>query len=643
MDHPLRPIVAAWLKKIELAMEYKKRHFGDDAEESMRYFDGYDGFYDRANLGKCKGFSWSGAVDQEPPTVTFGVQLNKVAELVSLYGPVLYHKNPVRQVNPRKFPKLPPSIFGPPNDPMAQMAFAQMDQQVEMLRAPDQARAVLLEEYLNYTPTALDLKTESRRMIDETLIKGAGCLWTEVYEPPGGGGKLVGSFYDTIDNLVVDPDLESIADAQWVARRCVHPVWEVEQMYGLAPGSLKATQESFNAQAETLIDDNGDYRRKQGQTNDLMVYWKVWSKMGLGGRLSGVMPGMRAELDAFGDHCYLVVCDQCPYPLNLPPEATAQAMDEELFERVQWPTPFWADDSWPFTLLGFRWKPRSVWPSSLIKPAWGLLAFMNWVCSFVASKVRVSCRDFIACAKSASEEIKETLTSGSDWTMIEIEKQMGPIDQVVQFLQHPTFNGDILKVYDLMHQLFREATGLTELAYGQTAVQLRSASEAQVKADQLRVRPDDMANRVEDAMGDVARKEALAARWHLTGQDVAPVLGPYAAQWWDMYVTPTDPAALLHQLEYRIEAGSTKKPNREREAANMQAAMQTLFAPLQQYAMMTGDVMPLNRLISDWAKSMDLDPKGYLMQPPPPPMPMPGQPGANGAPVNGKPQMAGAA
>jgi hypothetical protein len=280
---------------------------------------------------------------------------------------------------------------------------------------------------------------------------------------------------------------------------------------------------------------------------------------------------------------------------------------------------------------------------SHLKPAMGELKFLDWVYSFIASKIRISCRDFLAVQKSASAELKEIILSGKDYTLIEIEKQHGgTINEVVQFLQHPQFNGSIWDVVTAVEKNFAQRTGLSELMYGATAHQYRSAAEAQTKSSQLNIRPDDMAGLVEDAMTEVARKEALAARWHLTAKDIAPIMGPIGAQLWQQLVESSDPAEVLYQLEYRTEAGSARKPNKDRDAANIQQAMQILFQPFYNYGMTTGDMNPVNKLLSDWSKSIDMDAEGYvLMPPPPPPMPMPaeappggGNPGASPAGEN---------
>src|ERR1700675_2019127 len=132
-------------------------------------------------------------------------------------------------------------------------------------------------------------------------------------------------------------------------------------------------------------------------------------------------------------------------------------------------------------------------------------------------------RDIIVFQKSAGEEMKRVLLSGEDYELVELEKSHGTIKEVVEVLQFPELNGDMFKVIQLVTTLFEQRTGLTELMYGQTSHAYRSAEEANVKEQQLNVRPDDMVNKTEDWMGNVARSEALTARWLLDPQrDIKP-------------------------------------------------------------------------------------------------------------------------
>lgn len=628
LENPLRGLVAVWIEKIRLANDWKRAKFDDDAQEGMAFFNGpYDWLYQKKYSSHSTGFSLNtGDPDEDFPAPTFQMTVNKVAEMVQLFGPALYYRNPTRQVNPRVLPPIPPQLFGDPANPATQMMAQQAEMTQQQMTQLDRVRASFLEAYLNYTPVELDLETNSRRAIDETIIKGMGVLWTELYQPPGANFKLVGSFYDTVDNLAIDPDLETIEDAKWIARKCVHPVWQVEDEYGLPRGSLRGNVESVNQQSVVNVDPDGGYSRQQGITNDLMVYWKIWSKMGVGSLLSGAQQNLQQVMAKFGNYCYLVVAEHTPYPLNLPPALIASAdpaAAEQILSRLDWPTPFWADGEWPVTPIVFHEVPRSVWPMSHLKPALGELKFLNWAYSFLASKIRVTCRDFIAMKKSAGEELKDAILHGRDLTLLEIEAAHGTISEVVQFLNHPQINGDIWKVIESVTHNFEQRTGLTELMYGESPSAMRSASEANIKNNAMQARPDDMAKKIEQAMSKVARKEALAVRWHLGPQDVQEIFGPVVAQFWGQIVNSADLYAVVRQLEYRIEAGSTRKPNKDRDAANAQQAMQVLLQPLFSYAQGTGNFGPVNSLIQFWAKTVDMDGSGLVLTPPPPPMPAP--------------------
>lgn len=619
--HPLRALCAAWIAKIKLGMEYKKKEFQDDADEAMAFFNGpYDWIYKGRN-GMMKAFV-QGEEAIKPPA--FGMTINKAAELVQIYGPALYHRNPYRQATPRRPPDIDLMQLSM-LDPNLQMAAQMMGQQMATDEALDKARSAIMQAQLNYTPNALDLKTESRWAIDEGIIKGQGILLTEVYNPPSGGIKMIGSFWKSNDDLCVDPDVERQREAKWIAIRYTEPYWKVEEEFGWPQDSLKpaASGESYSQNAELSADDDGDYIRKRNDSNDVMTYWRVYSRMGLGGRLRGV-DGKFREWDAtFGYNVSLVVAENVPCPLNLPPEVLAVANNEEIKKRLEWPTPYWLDDSWPYTPVSFLDIPRKPWPMSLLKPAMGELYFLNWAYSFLANKVVTASRDFIVIAKGAAEELKNKIINAPNYTIIEIESLLGKISDVVQFLQHPDFNPEIYKVIEGVTANFEKRTGLTELVYGMSAAQLRSAEEASVKSDQISVRPDDMANKVEDWQSNIGRKEALASRWHLTSVDVKPSLGEVGAQWWDMLVASSDPLQLMRQIEFRVESGSTRKPNKAKLVADMTQAMQTLMQPLVEQYRMTGDPAQVNALLGDWAKANDFEVGNYLFPPLMPPAPAP--------------------
>lgn len=643
--NPMCAVVTAWLSKISLGLDFKHQRFTKDATEGMKFLSGpYDWLYSKRGTNRGDKRYFDDSADGDMPAPKFKMTVNKTAELVQLFGPVLYHKNPNRLVSPRQVPVPQPallSVLG--SDPASALMLQQALQGAARQRATDTARADILQQYLNFTPNALDLKTESRWGIDEAIIKGAGLLWCEVYQTPT-GQKMVGSFYDSVDNLVIDPDATTLAGAKWIARRRVQPVWEAERRFQLPPGTLKANAESNNRRAEVDSDATGqaDFMRKKGQTQDLITYWDVFSKTGCGARLSTVDEAYRAELDTYGDYCYLAVCDGHTYPLNCPDslwdleENQARA---EIGKRLQWHTPFWADGTWPVSALAFHNIPGDPWPLSHLAPGMGELKFLNWAYSMMAGKIRITMRDFIIFLKEIEGDVRTAVLNGADLEAIEIAGSGGKtINELVQFLQHPPFNGDIFKVINIIAEQFDRRVGLNELMYGESERQYRSAAEAEVKQRGMSVRPDDMANKVEDWMGAAARNEAIAARWHLTGQDVFPMLGMFGSHLWQLLVTPSNPTDILYSLEYGIQSGSVRKPNREKQAQNAKDGLQTLMPFFQTLAQM-GLPDPFNALVKQWGEAIDMNTDAFMLNLPAPAPPGAAPPGAAPAP-SGAPQAA---
>ena len=624
---PLRQLVRTWTKKFEAAIKYKKP-FADDAKEAAMFYDGdHNWMWKDSDARGEKGYNSSVA----PPA--FRMQVNKVFELIEIFGAVIYHRNPVRTVTLYKQPDLPPDAYGLPAD-MAMltpeqtqlMGVAQADAQARTSR--DVARQ-LLESYLNYTPNELDLKRQAKKFVNEGLMKGMGVLWPELIEIEASGSepiRMVGSFYDSVDNLLIDPDFDNMDDMLWCARRCIRPLEEVAVEYQIPEEDLAR---HLDGNTEIKADNEPrNTKKKSGQTQRLVTYYKVWSKCGAGDRFKDAPKESRGVFDSLGKYCYLVICEGVDYPLNLPPAVMQEEPDpqtgipQSVMLGMAWPVPYYLDPGgWPFVPLAFHPKPGYAWPISHIKPAVAELRMLNWGMSFLASRIATSCETIIAVQKAADQEFKDQLLAPSEggFKIIELAELLGRrVEDVISTFQLPQVTKDLWDILTAVADQFAQRTGLTELAYGYTRNQFRSAAEATIKQENVSVRPDNMANDLEDAMSTLARREALAARWLLEPKDVAPVLGPMGAIAWEQHVAKRDLVSLTRDFLFRVEAGSARKPNKASRVEQMTLAIQTLgpiLAPLAS----GGVVGPFNALMRDWAMSLDIDATPYLIPAPPPP------------------------
>jgi hypothetical protein len=645
-QNPLRPLVQGWLEKIKLAKEHK-RPFQEDADEAMNFYDGDNAWmfrseYSRGEKGFIKGIS--------PPA--FRMTINRVWEAVRLFGSVIHHRNPARRCTPREYPQVSPQMLGifpqPPTpqigpdgqpvigpdgqpimmpDPMMEM-YQQQAQQMQLLAERRDLICRLLESYLNYTPNELHLKEHNRKVVDEALIKGAGCWFTELYQIPGSNTRLAGSFYETFDNVLWDPDADDREDILWLARRRCHPKEFVAAKFGLDPEQLKGHAESYDSRS-TRKERGYETKKKMGKTNDLVTYWEIYSKTGFGDRLKDAPKELRGKFDALGEYCYIVVCEGVEHPLNIRPEMLQEEVDEtgmapSLFQAAQWPIPFWAEPGgWPCTILQWHGKPGYSYPISIIKPGIGELRFINYAMSFIATKIATSSQTMIGVAKAADNDLKSKILDSdeSGFKIVEISEAIGrSVNDIISVFNLPGVPPDLWSIVAAVTELFDRRVGLTELVYGMSRNQFRSAAEASVKAEQISVRPDDMANSLEDALSELARKEAFLARWLVQPEDVAPLMGPMAAQAWAMHIQSMELEQVLREFDFRVEAGSARKPNPGTKVENINNAMQILM-PVAQGLLQVGQPFLFNALMQDWGRAMDMDVTKYVVPPPPPPPP----------------------
>lgn len=616
----LQPLVTGWLGKIA---------------ESKRARSQYD-----AVSKICKQF-YSGAVDfmWQPEfrnrylggklSPRFKICLAKAFELVALYGPNLYWQNPQRVVKPTARLDWEPDIFGAQmtpegpqfTDPMGQFAYQQMLQEKQRESVANRVVTRLFDRLLNYTPGEQPyggLEQASELAITEGLVSGRGVLWVGDYEVPGAQRRLTRCEWDSHENLWFDPDAESPESAWWVARERIEPTWEVERKFKLPPGSLKGkgTFESTNSYGERDGDPFAGTRRARGETNDLLRYYEIYSKMGAGTRLSGVNTMLDKAFDrVVGDYAYLCVAENVPYPLNAPSKVVggSETTDADVERMFRWPIPYWIDNRWPFALLQFYRQTRSPYPIPPLAPGLGELMYLNIFMSHLAGRIYSSSRDFIAVLESAAKYLTPALEGGEDMCIIKLPSMFQDIEKALKFIDQPNVNTDAWQIIDRITDQFERRVGLNELLYGLNAggVQSRTATDAQNKQQAVSVRPQYMRKKVEAWQCEAADMEKFAARWTMTGPDIEriPGCGQTEGRLWEQYVMAESPERVVRGFRAQVAANSAARRNREKDASNVSAVLGVLFPEFSKHADVTQDTGPLNSLVKRWTEAIEMEPE----------------------------------
>jgi len=559
-EFPLAQVCTEWLRLIKSAKDTKQRRFGQYADECYRFYNGDPNWM--WNKLQVKQSGWLDD-DGGAAIPNFKIQVNKVSDAVDLFGPAMIHQYPTVMVTCVNPPVLPPEALGlNPQDPAALQQYQLLMMQDHAQKQVKESVAKVSQHYLNW------VQFES-------------------------GKKESRSRHISIDQVIKDPDAKRREDVQWIAIEWTEPVNLVEEKFGLRPGTLKGNLQSKASQNTELGRKEAKSGKQDAQSYDLITYYEVFSKNGFGHNLKNNkhMPAAVKEIVAsWGDFTYGVYAKGVKFPLNLPTEVLMTQDNETLAGLAQWPIPFWLDDGtgddWPITEVWFKEDPNCVWPISIFKPVIGEIRFGNWCMSFLADKAANSAIDYVGVLKSAAEEIQEQLQRKNGGTrLLEISADNGGrIQDYVSFLQRPGSN--VMDLWNVVRQVMLEIdkrTGLTDLVYGQSARQMRSATEADVLQENTSIRPDNMARKCEDWYSLMAKKELQAAAWALGPESIAPAVGPVGAHVFVQHMQTADFDSLARDYSYRLAAGSARKP-----------------------------------YLSNFAEAMDLDPEPFLVRLPEP-------------------------
>lgn len=613
----LGPIVTQWFARFAAA-ERSKERFSVMAKLCRQF------------LGSSAKAMWEDAFRKEfYPQISqpqFMVSLNKAFELVAIIGPSLYWQNPVREVRTADRPDQASiaQVMGLNDEALLQQVQQQQQMEDQQRQLTNSLLTVVLDWIGREHPAGV--KSDMELIIQEALVTGRGCGWTETYANRSTGEPMVGTFYDTVDNLLIDPDAQDpkLRDVRWMSRRHIEPAWMVERRFGYPPGYLEGR--GTHVSAEWVAKSNAECTdHNKTMYNDMIEWHEIWSIGGIGARVTGVHGPLGQALDQLtGDYCYLCVTKNIPHPLNLPPILVNTGGPDAIREALRWRTArygavfeLWRDRRWPCEMLDFYPVTKTCWPMAVLGPGIGSLLAMNIL---LASHLQLSWdrrRDIIAANGAYAAEVEAALNGEKNPAIIKINaaSQMSVTD-LVAFVQRPEVQGNLLEWIQYLDNQFQMATGLDDIHYGISQKQARVNSDVEARQKAANVRPEKMATDVHQFVVSTSRKEGWLAAMYMKGEQLRPLLGTWGSIAWDSMVASMTPDQLFREMDVFIEAIDMQRPNRDKDMSDMEKVMPYLLPVLQTYAQVTGDEKPLNAITARLGDIMQMkDVEQFFMGP----------------------------
>jgi len=256
-----------------------------------------------------------------------------------------------------------------------------------------------------------------------------------------------------------------------------------------------------------------------------------------------------------------------------------------------------------------------------LAPGLGELIALNILTSSYVDQAWENRKTIIGYLESAGENVKEALESDAAFMKVPINDNMQKsIGDMIQFLKRSPANGDILQAIAMMDSGFDRAVGLNELMRGESARQVRVASDIRERSARSSVRPDKMAMDVAKWMSDASQLEMFLAAMHVDGSSLTHLLGGLGSQMWDQQFKGQPVEVLLREMKATVEASEVRKPDKERDTANIQSLQQYHMPTLTQFAQQTGNSDPYNGFLDAIGKATEMETKDFHLPPWTPPV-----------------------
>ena len=653
----LAQLADLWRGQVKICREAKERDFNKSAREIAAYMGrGFQVVELDGSAAEDNPFAHVQAENEQAVEGGFLARRNLAADFLAAMLPYVYHKDPDRLVDPDA-PLVSNTLLE---------ALPQLQEWQNRAQQRDRVLVPLMQWFLEWLPRQYGLYNEGLLAVQEALVKGRGMLWGQLWESPF--GKLPGSFYDSVDRLLIDSDSKTWREAGFIIHERWAPVYRIADIFELDRQKLRGMWSSGAQQAAMKAKWGGN--RPVGDTtqSDMACYYEVWSRIGPGHKLLGApqeWEEVMEVLDGAGDHCYLAIMDGVDFPLNIDPDklvlkSEGEARSAEFLSSLEWPIKTYENrqNPWPCARLDFLPDTESPWARPPLESSKPLLKFLDHIYSFVLQSCRDGSRTIIVTNAALDSAVKDALEKGLHNVIIDLAGTApvgSELKKLVDFIQFPPMHADLWRVIPLAENAFREASGMTPELFGAQPDSVdRSATATNAREGHLVSKPNYFAGCVETFMSEVAAMEGCMTR-QLDPATIAliyndgtlidpvtrgfkvddttagqPVIGPLVDAW-IQYVHTTDPAVAASQISYTVKAGTGRPRNRQGKLQVVGEAMRLFIQQNFQYGVTTGNFGPYRALQRMYGEAVE-EPLDDALLPDLPPPPQPPQLKRPGAP-----------
>jgi len=599
MSEWLRQLNQVWLQRLQQAKTVKKKQFGQTAAQLWEYLcKDYDDLYFPI---------WSHAAGHSHPSF-YRPRVNKFQEFVDLYIPFIMASTPVRRVAVRQ-PMFPEELV------QSAMILGSIPMRYvdKMQRTALATITTLLEWWLNYITEEYHLLREARLAVTEALVKGRGVVWHGLL--PHASGIIPASFYDSVDNLFIDPSAKTLRDAGFIMRKRTVASWLAAKQLGVDEQKLLRM-----CRDNTPEDPSDD--------TPVITFYEVYSRIGSGLRYTSPDDPLRTAqeaLDQLGDHLWFAIAEGAEYPLNMDPDVI-QSDIERLKVSVQWPVASFGNTihPWPMSVLDFYPNTDNAWARSPLQAGVPMQMILDHLYGYIYAQAVRSTRAIIVVPDHVDSQLVTALRGYEDLAIVPISsKQITDFEkELYHTITLPPVNRDVLQFVQLLEDQFSRAVGLDPILYGaQPQRQYRSAAEVNIRFQAASGRAQFMADQVEEWMDQVAAKDGVLSRLYVPATQIATLVGegvipdeqgqPQPAgplsQAWGATITTDDPYAAAIDFQFQIVSGTGRRRDKEQATQAATFLAQTVLPPVVQASIQGGDFTMFNKMLERLSNALDLD------------------------------------